>query len=167
MIFNFKKLAKGDEPGVDKINENFDAIQQNFAEDVKTVEVPLEGDWRNIGSNKLVITITPTGASLRGYIADKDSYLVDSSNSGTATAGFGANAPIAQLPQSVSFRGKNYRFSIGVPVICALGGAGGNSLVNGVRVLDSGNGKLYVYEPKDVVQSNGISINAPLDMFEA
>ena len=167
MIFNFTEIAKGDETGVDKINENFNAIQQSFAEDVKTVEVPLEGDWRNIGSNNLVITITPTGASLRGYIADKDSYLVNSSNSGTVTAGFGANAPIAQLPQNVSFRGKNYRFSIGVPVICALGGAGGNSLVNGVRVLDSGNGELYVYEPKDVVQGNGISINAPLDMFEA
>ena len=166
-MIKFTDIAKGDEQGVDKINKNFDMVEQALnLEEKKTVEVPLEGDWRNIGSNKLVVTITPTGASLRGYIADKDSYLVNSSNSGTATAGFGANAPIAQLPQSVSFRGKNYKFSVGIPVLCALGGAGGNTGVNGVRMLDSGNGLLYLYEVKDNVQGNGISIYTPVDMYE-
>ncbi|QLL78136.1 hypothetical protein GTO87_05705 [Ligilactobacillus saerimneri] len=166
-MIKFTDIAKGDETGVDKINKNFDMVEQALnLEEKKTVEVPLEGDWRNIGSNKLVLTITPTGASLRGYIADKDSYLVNSSNSGTATAGFGANAPIAQLPQSVSFRGKNYKFSVGIPVLCALGGAGGNTGVNGVRMLDSGNGLLYLYEVKDNVQGNGISIYTPVDMYE-
>lgn len=166
MIFNFKKIAKGDEPGVDKINENFDVIQQKFAEDVKTVEVPLQGDWRNVGANKLVLTITATGATLRGYIADKDSWLIG--GSGTATAGYGSNGgAIAQLPQSVNFRGKTYKFSIGIPQLCALGGAGGNSQVNGIRILDSGNGLVYVYEQKDLVGGNSISINCSVDMYEA
>ena len=165
-MVQFTKIAIGDEDGVKKINDNFNTTQQTLnLEDKKTVEVPLQGDWRNIGNNKLVLTITATGAILRGYIADKDSWLVG--GSGTVTAGFGSNSPIAQLPQNVSFRGKTYKFSIGIPVLCALGGAGGDSQVNGIRILDSGNGLVYVYEKKDLVGGNSISINCSVDMYEA
>ncbi|MBU5309225.1 hypothetical protein [Ligilactobacillus saerimneri] len=166
-MVQFTKIAIGDEDGVKKINDNFDMTQQTLnLEDKKTVEVPLEGDWRNIGANRLVLTITPYGANLRGYIADKDSWLIG--GSGTATAGYGNNGgAIAQLPQSVSFRGKTYKFSIGIPQLCALGGAGGDSQVNGIRILDSGNGLVYVYEKKDLVGGNSISINCSVDMHEA
>lgn len=166
-MVQFTKIAIGDEDGVKKINDNFSMAQQTLnLEEKKTVEVPLEGDWRNIGDNKLVLTITATGAILRGYIADKDSWLVG--GSGAVTAGYGSNGgAIAQLPQSVNFRGKTYKFSIGIPQLCALGGAGGDSQVNGIRILDSGNGLVYVYEKKDLVGGNSISINCSVDMYEA
>ena len=165
-MVQFTKIAIGDEDGVKKINDNFTMAQQALSlEEKKTVEIPLEGDWRNVGSNKLILTITPYGATLRGYIADKDSWLIG--GSGTVTAGFGSNSPVAQLPQSVSFRGKTYKFSIGIPQLCALGGAGGDSQVNGIRILDSGNGLVYVYEKKDLVGGNSISINCSVDMHEA
>ena len=164
-MVNFEEIANGDMKGVTKINNNFNAVKTKLSlEEKKTVEVPLKGDWCNVGNNKLILTITPYGATLRGYIADKDSYLVGSGSN--ATAGYGSNSPIAQLPQSVSFRGKNYKFSVGIPVLCALGGAGGGTGVNGVRMLDSGNGLLYLYEVKDNVQGNGISIYTPVDMYE-
>ncbi|QLL77662.1 hypothetical protein GTO87_03030 [Ligilactobacillus saerimneri] len=166
MSLKFTDIAQGDGQGVAKVNKNFDLVEQTLnQEEVKTVQISLMGDWRVANNNPLTLTITPYGATLRGYIADKDSYLVGSGTS-NPTAGYGSNAPLGQLPQSVDFRGKRYKFSVGIPVLCALGGAGGNTGVNGVRMLDAGNGLLYLYEPKDNVQGNGISIYTPVDMYE-
>lgn len=166
-MIKFTDIAQGDQQGVDKVNKNFDLAEQTLnQETVKTVQIALMGDWRVVAKTPLTLTITPYGATLRGYIADKDSWLIG--GSGTATAGYGSNGGvIAQLPQSVNFRGKTYKFSIGIPQLCALGGAGGNSQVNGIRILDSGNGLVYVYEQKDLVGGNSISINCSVDMYEA
>ena len=166
MSLKFTDIAQGDQQGVSKVNKNFDLVEQTLnQETVKTVQIALMGDWRVASNNPLTLTITPYGATLRGYIADKDSYLVGSGSN--PTAGYGSSAPLGQLPQSVDFRGKRYKFSVGIPVLCALGGAGGNTgSVNGVRMLDNGNGLLYLYEPKDNVQGNGISIYTPVDMIE-
>lgn len=165
MSLKFTDIAQGDGQGVDKVNKNFDLMEQTLnQETVKTVQIALMGDWRVVNDNPLTLTITPYGATLRGYIADKDSYLIGSGSN--PTAGYGSSAPLGQLPQSVDFRGKRYKFSIGIPVLCALGGASGNTSINGVRMLDSGNGLLYLYEPKDNVQGNGISIYTPVDMIE-
>ena len=166
-MIKFTDIAQGDQQGVDKVNKNFDLVEQTLnQETVKTVQIALMGDWRVASNNPLTLTITPYGATLRGYIADKDSYLVGSGSN--PTAGYGSSAPLGQLPQSVDFRGKRYKFSISIPVLCALGGAGGNTNtgVNEVRMLDNGNGLLFLYEPKDSVKGNGISIYTPVDMIE-
>lgn len=152
----FTDIAKGDETGVDKVNKNFDMAEQALnLEERKEIPISLSSGWKVINNNSLKLVVTQGRAWLYGDVGG---------GSGTSTP-YGYNNPIVQaLPATVDFRGKKYTLK-GVYALCPVGGKGGNTAVNGVRVLcDSGN-RVYVDEPSDKVKDATITVNLQLDLI--
>lgn len=157
-MVDFTEIAVGDEDGVDKINKNFDAAQQTLnLEERKEISIPLSSGWKVVNNNSLKLVITPGRAWLYGDIG---------STSGSSSP-YGYNNPIAMaVPTSTTFRNKKYNLK-GVYAFCPVGGHGGNTATNGVRVLCDSGGRLYLDEPSDKVKDGTLTINVQLDMIEA
>lgn len=157
-MIKFTDIAKGDEPGVDKINKNFDMVEQALnLEERKEISIPLSSGWKTINNNLLKLVITPGRAWLYGDIGGA---------SGSSTP-YGYNNPIVMaVPTSTTFRNKKYNLK-GVYAFCPVGGHGGNTATNGVRVLCDSGGRLYLDEPSDKVKDGTLTINIQLDMIEA
>ncbi|WP_278838186.1 hypothetical protein [Ligilactobacillus saerimneri] len=157
-MIKFTDIAKGDEPGVDKINKNFDMVEQALnLEERKEIPIPLSSGWKVVNNNSLKLVITPVRAWLYG----------DVSGVSGSSAPYGYNNPIVMaVPTSTTFRNKNYSLK-GVYAFCPVGGHGGNTTTNGVRVLCDSAGRLYLDEPSDKVKDGTLTVNIQLDMIEA
>lgn len=154
----FTDLAIGDEDGVGKINRNFEMVEQALnLEERKEISIPLSSGWKVVNNNSLKLVITPGRAWLYGDIG---------STSGSSSP-YGYNNPIVMaVPTSITFRNKKYNLK-GVYAFCPVGGHGGNTATNGVRVLCDSGGRLYLDEPSDKVKDGTLTINIQLDMIEA
>lgn len=158
-MVEFETIAtSGDMKGVQKINNNFNAVKAQLnLEERKEIPISLSSGWKVINNNALKLVITPGRAWLYGDVGGSN---------GSSTP-YGYDSPVVQaLPTTVDFRGKKYKLK-GVYAFCPVGGKGGNTATNGVRVLcDSGN-RLYLDEPSDKVKDGTVTINVQLDMVEA
>lgn len=157
-MIKFTEIAKGDEPGVDKINKNFDMAEQVLnLEERKEIIVPLATDWKvaaNGSDNKLKIVVTQGGAWLSGDVQPKQTGATSYSNP----------HPIAKIPGEVTFRGATYEIDLDRAFLAPIGNrqnAGGTSAV---RIYLGHDGNMFVDEPQDFLKGGAITIGTYLDI---
>lgn len=157
-MIKFTDIAKGDEPGVDKINKNFDMVEQALnLEERKEIPIPLSSGWKVVNDNSLKLVITPGRAWLYGEIGGTSG----------SSAPYGYNNPIAMaVPTSTTFRNKKYNLK-GVYCLCPIGGYGGNTEFSAVRVVCDNSGRVYIEEPSDKVKNGRVTLNMQVDLIEA
>lgn len=156
-MVKFIDIAKGDEPGVDKINKNFDMVEQALnLEERKEIIVPLSSDWKlgTNGNNPLKIVVTQGVAWLKGDVQPKQ----------TGNTAFGNTHPIAVLPQEITFRGATYEVSLDNFFTAPIGERYNSGGVSSVRIYLDNQGKLNVDESRDLINGHGITINCLLDI---
>lgn len=157
-MIKFIDIAKGDEPGVDKINKNFNMVEQVLnLEERKEIIVPLATDWevaKNGSDNKLKIVVTQGGAWLSGDVQPKQAGATSYSNP----------HPIAKIPGEVTFRGATYEVDLDRAFLAPIGNrqnAGGTSAV---RIYLGHDGNMFVDEPQDFLKGGVITIGTYLDI---
>lgn len=156
-MIKFTDIAKGDEPGVDKINKNFDMAEQALnLEERKEFPLVLASGWKVVYDNPLKLVVTQGRAWLYGTVAGV---------SGTS-APYAYNGYITMAPTTVDFRGKKYKV-VGVYCLCPVGGYGGHTEFNAVRVIYDTGGRVYVEEPSDKIKNGSVTLNMQLDLIEA
>lgn len=155
-MIKFTDIAKGDEAGLDKVNKNFDAVEQSLnLEERKEVLVPLLTGWEKqaLTDNPLKIIVTPGCAWLRGDIAWASA----------TPAGFGSNKPIAKIPSEITFRGVTYSVDLDAYFLAPIGDSA-NIERPIIRLYLNDAGYLYIDEPKDLITSHPFTINTLLDI---
>lgn len=156
-MIKFTDIAKGDEPGVDKINKNFDMVEQALnLEERKEIVVPVSSDWKlgTEGKNPLKIIVTPGMAWLRGDVQPKQ----------TGTTSYGNTHPIAIVPGEFTFRGATYAVKLDNFFTAPIGERYNSGGVSSVRIYLDNQGKLSVDESRDLINGHGITINCLLDI---
>lgn len=156
MSLKFTDIAKGDEPGVDKINKNFDMAEQALnLEEQKEILLTLQSDWKiaHNGENPMKLIVTQGGAWLTGDVQPK----VAGSNA------ISSSHVITTVPQEISFRGATYTVSFNRFFAAPIGDRT-KSTYNSVRVYLNAVGNLYVDETEDYTKGAPITINCYLDI---
>lgn len=155
-MIKFTDIAKGDEPGVDKINNNFDMAEQALnLEERKEIVLPLNNDWKiaHDGENPIRLIVTQGGALLLGDVQPK----VAGSNA------FSSDHVIATVPKEISFRGTTYTVGFRRFFTAPIGDRT-KSTYNSVRVYLNSVGSLYVDETEDYTKGAPITISCYLDI---
>lgn len=156
-MIKFTDIAKGDEPGVDKINKNFDMVEQALnLEERKEIIVPLSSDWKlaHSGDNPLKIVVTQGGAWLSGDVQPKQA----------GTTSYGNTHPIAIIPGEITFRGATYSIDLDRSFLAPIGDRKNAGETTAVRIYLDGGGKLNVDEPQDFLNGGIITIDCYLDI---